>query len=269
MTQPRRLDPDEVSRKIEKSPAFNNGLSEDEKVVKMFVDNIQFKLDHGFLKAPYGKERKALEDKILYPGAVVGAFAGVTTFFALRKGPIYVMNRILSKQKNDAISRVDNMRKGASRLDKDNNFKEPMAAKVFGSLLDSTLGVLTGLTVWVLSVDKKGTLQTCADLPLLEGRSEISDKLCDDFIDIYRNETRPQFWRDYSDDTLSALKVFSENCEKRRLFERRLRRDYGLRIDEDVELPSRVPEDIVREERDRFGGADWADDFDDQDQDTF
>lgn len=253
-------------------PAFDNALSEDEIVVKTFLDTVQSKLDHGILKAPRKHERQALEQAILYPGAYIGTFVGITTFFALRKGPLYIVNRFMSKQQQHNNSSALNKKqtKGLPSTNV-NAFKEPMAFKSLFTVFDGALAIATGLFAWGHTVDKKKILDISADLPLRKGRSEISDTLCNDFIDIYRHDVKPDFWMKYSDDTLSALKLFCENCEKRRLFERRLRRDYGLGINDEVELPTRVPEDIVREERERFGGAAWAgiEEFDDQEQDTF
>jgi len=228
-------------------PPFDNSLTEDAKVVKSFADKIQEKIDHKILKKPEKKERKILEDAILYPGAVIGSLVGISAFIVLRRGPIYVMNRILAKQHGTGNKASNAM------------YKESLTAKVVGSTFDAAFASLLGVSAWVISTDKQKALMAVADIPLVEGHSEISDTLCDDFISIYGG-IRPKFWKEYSDDTLTAIQTFVQNCEKRQLYQKRLKMEMGLSHEDDVEfeLPSRVPDDILQQEKDRFDGTDWA-----------
>ena len=93
-----------------------------------------------------------------------------------------------------------------------------------------------------------------------------------------------------ADDSLVAIWTFVANCEKRRVFQRKLRRDMQIGVNDDwndvdvdesesgggsgdtlrrtmgevdqydgIEQPTRVPDNIMEEEeRFGFGGADWA-----------
>jgi len=237
-------------------PPFDNSLSEDEKVVKSFVDVIQEKLDANILKIPKvnGKERKILQDAIFYPGAIVGSVVTVAAFIGMRRGPVYIMNNVLKKHHEKM-----------NKTTKPPTFQEGPAALIIGSLFDAAFASLLGVTAWTISTNKQKALMAAADIPLIEGHSAISDTLCNDFISIYK-DIRPQFWKEHSDDTLTAIQTFVKNCEKRQLYQKRLRREMGLdehgKEDDDVhvqwELPSRVPEDIIQQEKDRFDGAAWA-----------
>jgi len=256
---------DEEPTKKSRFPPFDNSLSQDEKVVKAFVDTIQFKLDHHILKAPKGKERKLLQDAVFFPGFYIGAIAGVATFVLLRRGPIYVMNRMNASNninnqvkaqtqaqqllKNKSSSLVSQTPK--TNHTKKPEFKEGPIMKVVGTIFDGILSSMIGLAVWTVSTDKQKVFTTAADIPLIEGRSEISNILCDDFINIYRNDVRPNFWKEYTDDSLTAISRFVHNCEKRHLYQRKIKREMGLRSGfggtksfDNIDLPSPVPDDI-------------------------
>ena len=135
------------------------------------------------------------------------------------------------------------------------NFKESRALRPFSILFDGLLSAAMIGTVWMLATDKHKLYDTASDIPLIEGRSDISDKLCSDFIAQY-NSIRPEFWKEYTDDGLSAIQEFVANCRKRQAFERRLRRDSGMGPNDPVSIPSGgVPRDFLDDEE---GEADWT-----------
>jgi hypothetical protein len=244
-------------------PPFDNSLTEDARVVKSFVDKIQEKLDSNALTKLEPKESKILKDAIFYPGAFIGAFAGVTAFVVLRRGPILVMNTLRQRQHSNAQAT------GKATSSPPPMYKESPLAIAIGSIFDLAFASLIGISTWTISTNKPKALTAAASTPLIEGHSQISDVLCKDFQDIYK-DIRPKFWKEYSDDTLTAIQTFVKNCEKRQLYERKLKREMGLDTgrygafsnetgeDLEFELPSRVPEDILDEERDRVDGKDWA-----------
>ena len=224
-------------------PPFDNSLTEDSKVVKLFVDKIQEKLDQKILTKPEETERKILENPILYPGAVVGAITTVASFAVLRRGPVYIVNRILARQH-------------ISKTSKPPIYEETNSLKIFGSIFDAAFASLLGVTAWFITIDKKKTLENVSKIPLIQGHSVISDCLCDDFISIYGG-IRPKFWNEKSDDdTIMAIHTFVKNCEKRQVYKKRLKREMGLSYEDDVEFefPSSVPDDIMEKE-----SQDWAD----------
>ena len=64
--------------------------------------------------------------------------------------------------------------------------------------------------------DKKQMLDVFADPPLWQGLPELSDAFFNDFIALYRHDVNPDFWK------MNSVSMGCENCERRRLFERRL-----------------------------------------------
>jgi len=245
----------------------DNVLSEDEFVVKKFVGTIQFKLANQIL-SPSGIEKKMLRDAIFYPGIYVGSLVGLASFFFLRKAPLLFVNKLIVR--NHAASLVKTNSK-ALQPNPPKRYKEGPYVRAIGTLFDSAVSLTIGGISWVLAIDKKKVFVTAADIPLIEGKSEISDTLCDDFIHLYHDTIPSKFWTENSGDALKTITRFVENCEKRHLYQRRLRMEMGLGNNAEVLIPSRVPEDIVEKER----YADWTalEDFDevfeDNNEDTF
>jgi len=235
-------------------PPFDNALSEDEIVVKTFVKCVEEKLDSKSI-LPEEDEGKIISKAILYPGAYLGSAVAIASFIGLRKIPVYLANRINAKSSKGTL------------------IKETPVAKVVGSIFDAVLAGCFGFTGWVVCSDKNKILNEMAEIPLIQGKSDISDKLCGDFIAIHQ-DIRPQFCNEYSDDTLTAIQTFVKNCEKRQMYEKRLRRDLGIGYNDNdgkrssIPLPNRVPDNILEEEMDNVGAADWAEmeDFDEEQQ---
>jgi len=78
-----------------------------------------------------------------------------------------------------------------------------------------------------------------ADIPLVKGRSLVSDELCTDFIKEYNNMP-PQIWtsKNAAESTsMQAIKTFIENCNKReRLVSDRQKN--GMDFKEAAKIPS-------------------------------
>jgi hypothetical protein len=81
--------------KAHRSPLVppNDNFSEDELVVKSFIDLVQQKIDDKILGAPSGREGQNLREAVLYPGFYIGAAVGIAQFAMLRKAPIMVRLR--------------------------------------------------------------------------------------------------------------------------------------------------------------------------------
>ncbi len=241
-----------------KLPPFDNSLSEDEKVVQSFAECLQEKIE-GKVFSPQTKEGKIAKDAILYPGAYIGAVSAIASFAVLRRVPVYIANRIGARQHM----------KNPNATGKAPVYEESPLAKIVGGTFDAAMAGLIGFTTWTVCLDKKKALMSMADIPLIEGKSDISDKLCGDFIRIYR-DIRPNFWNEHPDDTIVAIKRFVNNCEKRQAYERRLRRETGFGFQEEddqppIALPERVPENILLEEKEQNNFS-WTEmeDFDEE-----
>ncbi|KAL7465440.1 hypothetical protein ACHAXS_005754 [Conticribra weissflogii] len=101
-----------------------------------------------------------------------------------------------------------------------------------------------------------------SEVPLVEGRSVLSEQLCGDFSAVLNRYSRRTWDPDHptligtngtsgpvaSDseiDGINMLEGFVANCKRRALYEERLRKEQGLKEDEAVVVPSPgVPRDI-------------------------
>ena len=109
-----------------------------------------------------------MKESVMYPGAYLGAAVGLAQFVFLRKAPIAMMRR-------------------AGQT----NFQESAKMKPFSLLFDAVLSTAMAGTVWIMATDKDKVFKTASELPLVEGRSDVSDALCDDFIAQYET-IRPE-----------------------------------------------------------------------------
>jgi hypothetical protein len=128
--------------------------------------------------------------------------------------------------------------------------------------------------------DTNKLMNDLADIPLVEGRSLISDELCDDFIDVYKSIPKRTWDKfDGKSEPLDAIGKFVKNCLRRHALEKKIieeKRSFGsFGIDSEskkVEIPyPGVPRDIdveipwVDKSEDLInerGDNDFDDDFD-------
>ena len=114
--------------------------------------------------------------------------------------------------------------------------------------VDAFASVTVAMFASTQFADRTKLLRDMADIPLVEGRSLISDELCDDFVDVYRSIPK-RTWDRYEGtvDTLDAIGKFVRNCMRRRIVEEELRRESGGGNDahKGLEIPSPgVPRDL-------------------------
>ena len=93
------------------------------------------------------------------------------------------------------------------------------------------------------------TYELLAQIPLCAGRSTVSERLCDDWIDITNKQIPSAFWKHLDqigqrdERAWSAIRQFSENCVRRQRYEALLREKAGIsNRNEPIVLPRRVPE---------------------------
>ena len=95
--------------------------------------------------------------------------------------------------------------------------------------LDVFVSGMMALYMSAVWTDKKKLLNEAAEIPLVEGRSLISDELCTNFMKHYA--TIPQdTWRKHrgKSDALTAIESFVINCQRRQMLELSLRHERGL-----------------------------------------
>ena len=149
------------------------------------------------------------------------------------------------------------------------------------SLYTFSLSVSFANTILVSAVcqDKEKILSKMAKAPLVEGKSVLADSFCDDLTREYRRIHPPEYWRTVQSPFLRHVGDFVHNCELRRSYETRLRRERGMMPGEPVSVPppgvpttvSEHSDDTVESDFDFGSGEDtditedsgdnWADAF--------
>ena len=102
---------------------------------------------------------------------------------------------------------------------------------------------------------------TVSQIPLCKGRSQVSEVLCEEWIDITNNRIPNEFWKVHQsgerllrdDQTWTAIHQFALNCQKRNAFEKQIRRNQTKNVtisqsnddNSPVVLPTKVPKDTV------------------------
>lgn len=252
----------------------NNNLGEDELLMKKFYDLMQIKSDNGEWERIWNEpdDRRGIHNAIR-PSFIYASVSALATFVFLRKVPNWYMNRALSKKESIFHGRNGHPHYESSRRQKNvlfprimthkdgsTSFHEGLLIKPLTLAIDATVSVALGCAVWFYSIDKKGVFHAASNVPLVEGRSAVSDTLCHDFIE-EKKQVPERVWKEYNDDAVVMLKQFIENCQRRTQYERQLRLDQGLSPEEPVAIPSRgVPPDLVieGEEEKAFDLYDWV-----------
>lgn len=101
-----------------------------------------------------------------------------------------------------------------------------------------------------------GAYETLVKIPLCGGRSIIAESACHQWVDITANQIPRAFWKNLNADKENGLGLaderawrsivgFSNNCIKRGAYERTMKNEQGLPLDDDISLPRDVPDDTV------------------------
>lgn len=149
----------------------------------------------------------------------------------------------------------------------------------FGLAFDFGLSATMFFAVSVTMIDTSELLSTFRDVPLVEGRSVISDYFCEDFIKVYKDlakEIRDQdHFKDQADTSnlFPVLNTFVRNCRMRSAFENELRKNRGLSMNAPLSIPSPgVPRDtflLLDDGEKRWPEDDYLVDYEINDETTF
>jgi hypothetical protein len=91
------------------------------------------------------------------------------------------------------------------------------------------------------------TWEAIADLPLVRGRSRISEALCPDWIQVTNDQVPKEFWTALDEKQLidertwDVIRQFSANCEKRLAVEHQIRIESSMTEHGHVILKERIP----------------------------
>ena len=229
-----------------------NNLSEDELLAKTFIDLMQIKFDRGELTriSQEPQDRKGLND-VMRTGKIIGGIVAIGTFVGLRRLPKRFMNQALSKKESILHGRDGNpfyhiaRKQGPwlphvkTRRDGSTSFHEGWVLAPLLITIDAALACFMGGIVWFVATPKLKIFEAAADIPLVPGRSAVSETLCSDFIENFKRLPK-ELWTPKKldgDDVTTNIKRFVENCQRRQQVERQLRSDSALKENEPVEIP--------------------------------
>lgn len=186
------------------------------------------RFDEVYLSESYQAEKKQLT-KINNHGMTAGIAISVGSFLFFRGGP-RMMTRFLNR--NRSSGNVPGS--GGYQFDI-NNAASPhqMTRPEAGSRkpgfflravklgLDLFVSVSLGAWGTAFFTDSKKFMKDLSDIPLVEGRSLVSEELCDDFIDVYKAIPK-KTWDKYNDKSvpLGAITNFVQNCLRRQMVEK-------------------------------------------------
>ncbi len=235
-------------------------------------------------KLEFGEEEHKVVRRMASMGLKEGILAGLASFVILRRGPKYI-GRWVQRRNAQANGSANSSYQlsDPKKLTNTNNPFEKAAQQQRGDfprprgfvsrtvwfVFDAVLSLMVGANVSMMYTNKDSIRKEIVGLPLIPGRSLVSDALCDEMIrelKAVRNEKNPAYQRlskINSNKTteatpasffLEGIEQFCENCERRRYLERRLRQESGLEADTPIEIPTPgVPRDGPRLVDDQSG----------------
>ncbi len=220
------------------------------------------RLDELYNQNPDYQPEKDLLMKMNNNGLGKGIVLGVFTFFLLRRGPRHFQKYMLQRQQATSTTTTSKSSNSGYQLDpihhtsKDpfqktnastDNEKGPgILLRSIKFCLDSFVSLSMAAYGSIIFTDQNQMIQDLSEVPLIEGRSLISDELCSDFIQVYR-QTPKHVFEANNDIMMKSIRNFVLNCAKRQTYERELQQ-WGMTSNSNnnhISIPSPgVPHDI-------------------------
>jgi hypothetical protein len=210
---------------------------EDEKagmLVQPLVDWMLVKCDTKEIASSKASEgEKQVLMNVLNEGFLWGLTGGVASMLLMRYAPRYVARRFTRPAMGVQEPPTP-----------------PVVQKGFmyvaGGAIDFAMGVLWGGLIWYAATPAKFVYGQAAQIPLLPGRSHISDALCTDTIRYY-HESPKQLWIRYGKNhDVEGWKKIIDSCRRRQKYEEQMRKQMGFTADQPVEIPETgVPSDLI------------------------
>ncbi len=223
-------------------------------------------------KLEFGEEEQKIVSRLASMGLREGILAGLASFVILRRGPKYI-GRWVQRRNNNTAARQGYQLSDPKTLNTNNPFEKAARPQDFPRprgfvsrsiwfVFDTVLSLMVGANVSMVYTDKSAIRQQIAELPLVPGKSLVSDALCDEMVRELRSvaqEKNPAYERlskmnsDPSAEGTAAsfflegIVQFCQNCERRKYLENTIREQSGLQATETVTIPSPgVPKDGPR-----------------------
>mmetsp|Transcript_19574 Transcript_19574/g.48743 ORF Transcript_19574/g.48743 Transcript_19574/m.48743 type:complete len:326 (-) Transcript_19574:55-1032(-) len=251
----------------------------------------------------FGEEENKAVARMARMGLREGILASIASFVILRRGPKYIGRWVQRRNaQSSSTSKSSYQLSDPKQLNASNNPFEKAAQQERGDfprprgfvsrtvwfVFDSVLSLMVGANVSMMYTNKESIRTEVAGLPLVSGRSLVSDALCDDIckeLKLVQSEKNPAYERLRRRTTeptvgsffMEGIVQFTQNCERRRYVEKRIRQESGLEATVPVEIPTGgvppdgprlVDEDNENEMEDQFltdqyssQETSWVDDF--------
>lgn len=171
---------------------------------------------------------------------IMGMTVGLAAFVTIRFLPKVYIRRFGGEEKLRKLKEADELarQKGTA-----------WAQGAIALLIEGSLSFWVGYRAFQLaSQTTEGAYERIAQVPLCKGRSIIADNVCSEWVQITKKEIPQGYWDNVDEakvqDTKSwnAFRSLSQNCVKRKLYERVVRKELGVPASEPVSLPNKVPD---------------------------
>lgn len=216
-------------------------------------------------KQPEFIAEKRILDEMNSMGLYKGVMCGLSCFAFLRFSP-GMISRILRRRAGGGLEQgqgpVNPFNQTSYKFDtpamQKNNERPGPIFRMVRLALDTFVSLSIGSWASLYFIDKDKMMKQFTELPLIEGRSLLSEELCGPFTREFQ-KFDSQVWdknhpsltggnhtTDVGDsDFRNTIQGFVANCRRRAIFEEELRKERGLRGSDIVVVPSSgVPRDI-------------------------
>lgn len=175
---------------------------------------------------------------------ILGITTGIGALISIRFLPKYYIYRFGGAEKWSKLKEAEVL----ARQDRTSWF----VRGALGFFIEGSLSFWIGVRAYQMaSQSTDGTYETIAQVPMVKARSIVSDKLCPEWVKITKRDIPPAFWENLDEGNLqdtrtwTAIRDFSQNCIKRKLYERVVAKELGVaHTGETVALPNAVPDYI-------------------------
>ena len=129
--------------------------------------------------------------------------------------------------------------------------------KCIALICEASFGAWAGWRGYnIVSSQHEDSYNEIAKIPLCAGKSLISEKVCDEWVELVHKEIPRTFWNNLDvleqkerrlkdDRRWRAVRDFADNCAKRKAYEDIYRRQNGMSPGSPVHIPNEVPNDIL------------------------
>lgn len=261
------LPDDSKNKKVVESEIYNRfSTIVKEKFTSIGSDGSQInQLDELYKRPEFAAEKRILNEMNSI-GLSKGILSGLACFAFLRTSPRFISNYLRRRAGSsgaDINSGAPNpfqQQASSSGYKFDQNVEQRPGIVFRGVrlLLDSFVSLSIGAYASMFFTDTNKMMQKFSTIPLVEGRSLLSEQLCEDFTQEFRNYDR-QIWNSRhpsltggdvsrSEDIggfRDLIQGFVANCQRREIYEQEIRAEQGRAEDDPVIIPSPgVPQDI-------------------------